>query len=498
MGLIYKFQEGGSITKKMLDDKKPKYTLAKEKNINSESTNIKKVDPKLVKSLTQLEKEKFNSEHKEQPVISQGRELTEQEKKTSDKINNRLENKKKYENSIIGDLGIDPSSIGITAGNLASKLTRLRPLSEDEIIKSTDNYEGAKEVANEIAKDAVVNEIAGKLLTKPLGVGYSAVANSINRVVKNPFPNIKNFQLLPSNITNSRLINPGLLNKTIKKYPMLSEEVVGQVAGEQAEKLKDLKNKLSNEIEETKAKDLQTKRNLLYKRAELKKPTVKNKDINSGKYNEKYGSIEKPKDEDYLNNFDDLRFKDVGIDELKILAEHGKQPKITAKSFPNKEEKILDEFISAFPDERQIHNSSSLEELLNDNNDWGFEINDYAKELARKHNLSLDKIKNRLKEKNKLEEYISDYGDDVKKDLAEKQMHYSKYKDKLHNIDADNFAIEAEDIQLTPEEIAEYKKIADKNKANLLKQDLKEKYKGIDAFQSVKLNKKGGLIYNKK
>ena len=315
MGLIYKFQEGGSITKKMLDDKKPKYTLAKEKNINSESTNIKKVDPKLVKSLTQLEKEKFNSEHKEQPVISQGRELTEQEKKTSDKINNRLENKKKYENSIIGDLGIDPSSIGITAGNLASKLTRLRPLSEDEIIKSTDNYEGAKEVANEIAKDAVVNEIAGKLLTKPLGVGYSAVANSINRVVKNPFPNIKNFQLLPSNITNSRLINPGLLNKTIKKYPMLSEEVVGQVAGEQAEKLKDLKNKLSNEIEETKAKDLQTKRNLLYKRAELKKPTVKNKDINSDlPINDKYGSIEKPKDKDYLNNFD-LRFKDV--DKLK-------------------------------------------------------------------------------------------------------------------------------------------------------------------------------------
>ena len=77
-------------------------------------------------------------------------------------------------------------------------------------------------------------------------------------------------------------------------------------------------------------------------------------------------------------------------------------------------------------------------------------------------------------------------------------MHYSKYKDKLHNIDADNFAIEAEDIQLTPEEMAEYKKFADKNKANLLKQDLKEKYKGIDAFQSVKLNKKGGLIYNKK
>jgi len=424
MGLVYRYQEGGSITKKMVDDKKVKETLPKEKNVNSETTNV---SSKKVPSLQQLKREKFEKENAKyfvepkQETVSNARKLTDQEQATSDKIINRLNSKEKWKNTIVGDLGIDPYDIGITAGNVASKLTRLSPLTEEEIIRTTNNPKETALLSSNLFTNALANEMAGGLISKGA-------------------------------------------TKLIPKAKVKTTDEV---------------ESLIKEIEDT-------------------KPIATEYKINDPNINKNNGIIDKPKDPNYLNDFglrfvDDTKFKDT--DELKILAEHGKQPKITAESFPNKREKVLDEFIDSFYDKEKINNSNNLDILLKDNNGWNFELNNYTKSLVDKHKITLDEVKNRIKKRSKLEDYISDYGSNVKKDLAKRQMNYAKYKDKLHDIDADNFAIEADDIQLTPEEIAEYKKFADKNKARILKEDLKDKYKGIDAFQGIKLNKKGGLIY---
>jgi hypothetical protein len=100
-------------------------------------------------------------------------------------------------------------------------------------------------------------------------------------------------------------------------------------------------------------------------------------------------------------------------------------------------------------------------------------------------------LKKEGERKNITENFVSHNGS-VNKHLANEQMHYSKYKDKNYDIDVNKFAEEAEDIQLSPEELLEFSK---EEKLNMLKQDLKNKFKGIDAFQGIKLNKKGGIIY---
>jgi len=221
MGLIYKFQEGGSVTKEMVNRNKSKENniIAKGTRSNSESTSVSKP---LVKSLKVLAIEKMMRDEKEQPVISQGRTLTEQEQKTSNKINKRLDSKKKWENTIIGDLGIDPNDIGITAGNIASKASRFSPMTEEEIISTTNNTKNAIKFTNEIAVQTLANELVGGLLKKPLGIAYSAGANKINRATLPVINSLKNVSLFPA---NSRLIYPGLLNHS----PKITSEIIGNV-----------------------------------------------------------------------------------------------------------------------------------------------------------------------------------------------------------------------------------------------------------------------------
>jgi len=228
MALIYKFKDGGSVTKEMVNRNKPKEnkTISKSERSNSESTSMSKP---LVKSLKVLAIEKMMRDEKEQPVISQGRKLTEQEQKTSNKISKRLDSKKKWENTVVGDLGIDPTDIGVTAGNIAKKVANFggEGLTQEDIIKTTNNPKEALEFANGIAKQEALNLIVGNILTIPIGSAYYNTAKVINKNIKNPLPSIKNFKKLHPLVTNSRLLDPALANKLIKKYPKTAGDIVG-------------------------------------------------------------------------------------------------------------------------------------------------------------------------------------------------------------------------------------------------------------------------------
>jgi hypothetical protein len=254
MGLIYKYEDGDSVTKKMVNRNKPKEnkTISKSERSNSESTSVSKP---LVKSLKVLAIEKMMRDEKEQPVISQGRKLTEQEQKTSDKINKRLENKAKYKNEpgIVNDFlnvtGIDPTDIGMTAGNIAKKISNLggEGLTEEDIIKTTNNPKEALKFADNIAKQEAINLIAGNILAAPLGRAYYNTASSINKYVKNPFPSIRNFKKLHPLVTNSRLLDPALTNKLIRKYPQISGDIVGNTTADIGD---NIVKKLNTELSE--------------------------------------------------------------------------------------------------------------------------------------------------------------------------------------------------------------------------------------------------------
>lgn len=254
MGLIYKYEDGDSVTKKMVNRNKPKEnkTISKSERSNSESTSVSKP---LVKSLKVLAIEKMMRDEKEQPVISQGRKLTEQEQKTSDKINKRLENKAKYKNEpgIVNDFlnvtGIDPTDIGMTAGNIAKKISNLggEGLTEEDIIKTTNNPKEALKFADNIAKQEAISLIAGNILAAPLSRAYYNTASSINKYVKNPFPSIRNFKKLHPLVTNSRLLDPALANKLIRKYPQISGDIVGNTTADIGD---NIVKKLNTELSE--------------------------------------------------------------------------------------------------------------------------------------------------------------------------------------------------------------------------------------------------------
>ena len=422
MRLIYKFQEGGSVTKEMVNRNKSKENniVAKGTRSNSESTSVSKP---LVKSLKVLAIEKMMRDEKEQPVISQGKKLTEQEQKTSNKINKRLDNKKKWENTVVGDLGIDPSDIGTTVGNMASKLTRFSPISQDEIIKTTNNPKETVLLASNLFTNALVNEMAGVLINKGI-------------------------------------------NKLIPKAKIKTDDEV---------------ESLIKEIEDT-------------------KPIATKYKINDPNINKNNGIIDKPKDPNYLNDFglrfvDDTKFKDT--DGLKILAEHGKQKLITKPELVTKRQAIMDEYLKNLWDLEHVEQAKLMSDL-DVSNDWGLNMFKAAEGHLKKNNVSLKELQNRVKElkegdKHNYNYITTHFGRGADRDLAQ------SYKERNHTASGttpENYAIDMEDIQLSPEEIEAFKKNASKEDLKILKENFNKKYTGKDAFQSVKLNEKGGkLLY---
>lgn len=246
-----------------------------------------------------------------------------------------------------------------------------------------------------------------------------------------------------------------------------------------------------NSIQKKLTDETHALKNKMYQLAETK-PTKSVENVKGELKN--IGYINKPNNANYLNEFD-LRFVNPNkfkIDNLKIIAEHGKQPLLKKKNFPNLKTREIDSILeNSFIPEEQLQNAKTISDLHYDNG-WGLNFTKTIENHMNKNNISLEDLKNRaLERKNITENFVSHNGS-VNKHLANEQMHYSKYKDKNYDIDVNKFAEEAEDIQLSPEELLEFSK---EEKLNMLKQDLKNKFKGIDAFQGIKLNKKGGIIY---
>jgi hypothetical protein len=478
MGLVYKFQDGekdfeGSTTKKMVNKNKPKEALGKPTNINrSESTLVSKP---IVKDLRTLWLEKIARENKSQPVISQGKKLTEQEQQTSDKINKRLDNKAKYKNEpgIINDFlnvtGIDPDDIGMTAGNIASKLTRLRPLSEKEIIMTTDNPKNASKLASEIALQAAANEIAGGLLRKPVGVAWSAAANKINNFTSPVIQSLKNASLFPA---NSRLIYPGLLNR----YPRVAGEIAGNIVvpDELAANIVGNQSLLNEGVNNSfKVVSPAEKKALVDKYL-----SDKNVDVNY---------LTKKANELDLNNID--------IDRLKILSQYGKQKKITKPELVTERQAVLDEYLKNLSNFNNIYDAKILSDL-DVSDGYGLNLYSMAEPFLKKENVSLEELKERAKElelgqKLGLDYITTHYNRGATKDLARS---YKERDQQLFDTNLENYAKEMEDIQLTPEE---FRKNASAEDWKIFKENFQKPYKGINAFQSVRLNKKGGILYKK-
>jgi hypothetical protein len=223
-------------------------------------------------------------------------------------------------------------------------------------------------------------------------------------------------------------------------------------------------------------------------------------------------SIKKEIDFEKYKNFNDIlkkaeshaekskgRDSKFNPDPLKILAEHGKQKLITKSELVTERQAKMDEYLKNLSNFQHVKDAKIMSDL-DQADDWGLNMYSLAKEDLKKNNISLEELKNRVLDFEKGHKDKSDYitthfGRGAEKELAQSYIE----RDKLATgTTPENYAIDMEDIQLTAEEIADFKKNASKEDLKMFKEHFSKPYKGINAFQGIRLNKKGGLIYKRK
>jgi hypothetical protein len=165
-----------------------------------------------------------------------------------------------------------------------------------------------------------------------------------------------------------------------------------------------------NSIQKKLTDETHALKNKMYQLAETK-PTKSVENVKGELKN--IGYINKPNNANYLNEFD-LRFVNPNkfkIDNLKIIAEHGKQPLLKKKNFPNLKTREIDSILeNSFIPEEQLQNAKTISDLHYDNG-WGLNFTKTIENHMNKNNISLEDLKNRaLERKNITENFVSHNG----------------------------------------------------------------------------------------